>query len=260
MAISGVIDYTRVTEVPGGKASRRQLAMLHSRYGHAAAFCKGRDVLEVGCGSGIGLGYLARRARRVVGADYSAELLAMARRHYGSRLPLVRLDAHRLPFRAGSFDVVILYEAIYYLARPAEFAGECRRVLRRDGVALLCTVNRDWADFNPSPFSTRYFSGPELVALLEASGFEVQLYGAFRAQLESARDVAVSLVKRAAVGLGLMPQTMKGKERLKRLAFGRLSPLPPELPDDVAAYEVPEPISAADAPAYTILHAVAYAR
>jgi len=59
------IDYTTVTEMPGLKASREQLAMLYTRYAFAAKFCDGKDVLEVGCGAGQGLGYLATKARKV---------------------------------------------------------------------------------------------------------------------------------------------------------------------------------------------------
>ena len=36
----------------------------------AARLASGKDVLEVACGPGIGLGYLQRRAARVVGGDY----------------------------------------------------------------------------------------------------------------------------------------------------------------------------------------------
>jgi hypothetical protein len=35
---------------------------------------------------------------------------------------------------------------------------------------------------------------------------------------------------------------MKGKEKLKRLFFGKLIPLPPELTDDMSDYSPPIPI------------------
>ena len=97
---------------------------------NSARYCEGRQVLEVGCGAGSGLGYLGTRARRVVAGDYTHELLAMARSHYGPRFPLVRLDGEHLPFRERGFDVVLLYEAIYYLQDAGRFVDEARRVLR----------------------------------------------------------------------------------------------------------------------------------
>lgn len=223
------MDYTQVTETPGDRITREALSMMWTRYEYAASLCGGKRVLEVACGAGQGLGYLAARASRVVGGDYTHGLLRTARKHYGDRVSLVRLDAHSLPFRDRVFDVIILYEAIYYLSEPVAFFVDCRRVLREGGVLMICTVNREWLDFNPSPFSTTYYSATELSDLLRAQGFTVELFGAFQVSTKSPRDRLVSFLKRAAVGLHLIPRTMKGKELLKRLFFGKLVTMPAEL-------------------------------
>jgi ubiquinone/menaquinone biosynthesis C-methylase UbiE len=255
------MDYSVVTEIPGLGATREQMSMLYTRYRTAQAFCEGKDVLEVACGAGLGLGYLARKARRIVGGDYTERLLRLARRHYGGQIPLIRLDAHALPFRDRSFDVVILYEAIYYLAEPGRFLAECRRVLRVPGVVLICTVNKEWSDFNPSPFSTRYFSSQELRELLERHGFAVELYGAFPVLKDSARDRVLSILKRAAVALHLVPRTMKGRAVLKRLFFGRLTPIPPEVTEGIADLEPLVPIATDTVnSSYKVLYAVARIR
>ncbi len=217
--------------------------MLCTRYAFAARYCAGKEVLEVACGAGQGLGYLAGKSRRVVGGDYTDDLLADARRHYGGRVPLLRLDAHALPFRGASFDVVLLYEALYYLTRPERFLDECRRILRRNGRVLICTVNREWCDFNPSPLSTRYFSASELLELAKERRFEGELYGAFPDEKGSARDTLVSLVRRVAVALKLIPKTMKGKELLKRMFLGPITPLPSEIGEATAPYHAPVPLA-----------------
>ncbi|MGH7303312.1 MAG: class I SAM-dependent methyltransferase [Candidatus Rokuibacteriota bacterium] len=228
-------DYTSVTEVPGVGASREQLARLYTRYAVAASHCARKDVLEVACGAGPGLGYLASRAARVVGGDYTESLLRVARVHYGTRIPLVRLDAQALPFRAEAFDVVILYEALYYLKDADLFVGEARRILRPAGTVLVCSVNPEWPGFNPSPFSRRYFSARDLRGLLGRHGFGVEIHAAFPAARDSARDRLVSLIKRAAVAAGAVPRTMKGKRLLKRIFFGSLAPIPPEITEGMAA-------------------------
>src|SRR6266480_3076278 len=112
------VDYSTVTETPEGRASGEQLSKLYHRYRTASFYCHGKDVLEVGCGAGLGLGYLARTAQSVIGGDCSQELLDCAHRHYKERIPLIRLDAEHLPFPDGRFDVVLLFEAIYYLGSP----------------------------------------------------------------------------------------------------------------------------------------------
>ncbi len=79
-------------------------AMLSAHYlDDAARYCSEKDVLELACGAGLGLGYFARGAHRVVGGDYTQWMLSCARRHYGDRIALVRLDAHRLSFEGKQF-------------------------------------------------------------------------------------------------------------------------------------------------------------
>ena len=227
-------SFKTVTELPGSGAPTEQVAMLYTRYHLAASVSQGKDVLEVACGPGIGLGYLAKRARMIVGGDYDEELLRYARGYYRDGIRLLRLDAHNLPFADGSFDVVILFEALYYFAAPEKFVDEARRVLRPQGTLLVCTANKDWFGFNPSPFAERYFSVSELHGLLASRGFATELYGSFPINAATLRDRLLLAVRRFAVTLHLIPTTMKGKELFKKLVYGKLSSLPSELQEGIA--------------------------
>ena len=80
----------------------------------------------------------------------------------------------------GSFDVAIMFEAIYYLADPEQFLEECRRVLVPGGTLLLSTANREWTGFTSSALATRYLSASELSALLARHGFSATVLGPFR--------------------------------------------------------------------------------
>lgn len=254
-------NYTTVTELPGAKASGEQLARLYQRYHFAYQFCGGKDILEVACGAGQGLGYLTRTAKRIVGGDIDENNLAYARKQYSGRgdIKLEVMDAQKLPFENGSFDIVIFYEAIYYLSDADEFAKEAHRVLRNGGSLIICSVNKNWSDFNPSPLSVKYFSVPELYSLLTQRFSGVDFYGGFSAGPSGPKDILVSSLKMTAVKLGLIPKTMKGKELLKRLFFGRLHPIPPEVREDMAEYTAPVSIPR-DAPDKThkVIFAVAH--
>ena len=251
------VDYTCVTEVPGNQITREALRMMCTRYAFAADLSQGRDVLEVACGAGQGLGILARKARRVVGADFTSALLERARRHYDGRVPLVQLDAHCLPFRDQTFDLIILYEAIYYLADPKGFLAECRRVLRERGAVLICSVNREWSDFNPSPFSQCYFSAQELREFLTAKDFTAETFASFPVERKSIRDVIVSVLKQTAVSLNLIPRTMKGKEWLKRIFLGKLAAMPAEITDGMMDLAKLVPLQpGAPAGSYKVIYAV----
>lgn len=222
-------DYSTVTEMPGDGVSREAAAMMRERYAITVRQATGRDVLEISCGTGQGLGWLASHARCVVGADITFGSLGKARQHYGGRIPLLQCDAHSLPFVDGSFDVVAIHEAIYYYRDVDASLAECRRVLRLGGTLIISTINPEWPDFNPSPFSSMYLPAPELSMTLQRHFDEVRIFLAFPAQAKGLRGEALSLLKRWAVALGLIPKTMKGKRFLKRLVFGELESVPREL-------------------------------
>lgn len=253
--------YSTVTEMPGIGASREQLMMLYTRYKFASQFCHGRRVLEVACGAGQGLGYLARVATRVVGGDIDEENLKCASNHYQgqSNIEIKKLDAHHLTFEGKSFDTILLFEAIYYLEQPDVFLRECRRVLSDDGTIVICTVNREWQDFNPSPFSKKYFSASELSQMLRSQHFTTQIMGAFPVEAKTAKDKIISFIKRIAVTLHLIPRTMKGKQFLKRLFFGKLTPLPAEVKEGMAEFVAPVPLPPTEfQPHFKVLFAIAH--
>jgi len=221
--------FVEVSELAGEPISREQLERMQHRYAWAAQYCSGRDVVEVACGSGPGLGILAAAAHSLEAGDISEPILGLARRHYRDRIPLQRIDALALPFAAGSKDVIVLFEAIYYLADASRFVAECLRVLRPGGHVLVATANKDLSDFNPSPHSHAYYGAVELRELFASAGFAALLYGHLSLRAVGWKQRALSPVKRALVALGLMPKTMRSKRLLKRFVFGAPLAMPAEL-------------------------------
>jgi len=237
------MGFDTVTELPGQKITGEQLARLYQRYHFAQQFCKDKEVLEVACGGGMGLGYLAKVAKKVVGGDLDRNILKNPLEYYKERdnIEIREFDAQNLPYEDNGFDVVILFEAIYYLEKPEKLVSEARRVLKDKGVLLICTVNKDWADFNPSPYSTRYFSAPELYSLLIKKFSKVNLFGAFPVSKKGVKNKIISLIKRMAKAFNLVPKTMKGKETFKRIFLGKLITLSPEI--EGGEIEYPPPVA-----------------
>jgi SAM-dependent methyltransferase len=237
------------------------MSILYTRYDLARRYAEGRDVLEVACGAGVGLGLIAGTAKSVTGGDIDSKNCETAGSTYRGRqgITIQELDAQALPFAIGSLGLVVLFEAIYYLPEPNVFLSETARVLDSTGVLLISSVNPEWPGFNPSPFSTRYFSAAELTVLLKAHGFEAEVHAAFREEKGGPAAAAVHAIKVAAVKLHLIPRTMKGKEFLKRIFFGRLTPIPRELSPGVAPIELLVPIEEVrDLTQYKMIYAVAH--
>jgi ubiquinone/menaquinone biosynthesis C-methylase UbiE len=236
-------DYSHLTETTDSKVSREQLQRMVTRYRFATEYCEGKDVLEAGCGVGQGLGILARVSKKLVAEDYTENLVRCAKNYYGSRVEIRRFDAQEMPFDDKSFDVVILYEAIYYLPQPEKFIMECRRVLRSNGNILICTANKDWSGFARSSSSHQYFSAPELHQLLESSGFSAELFGDCPVKDGSLQGAITHAIRKVAVKMNLIPDNMKAREKFKRLFFGRLLNMPSELKYHMERYVKPVQIS-----------------
>ncbi|MDD4908579.1 MAG: class I SAM-dependent methyltransferase [Candidatus Omnitrophica bacterium] len=254
--------FSAVSEITGYKVTAEQIQRMYTRYRFAGQFVDGKDVLEAACGSGQGLGYLAEKAKKVIGVDIDEKILAKAKEHYreSKNIRLELMDVQKLPFTDSSFDVIILYEAIYYLPEPAEFIKKAYRLLRRNGQLLICTANKELPDFNPSPHSHKYFSASELFELIKKHGYEkVELFGDCRIKTGSPKAMLTSMIKKIAVKFNLIPKTMKGKELFKKIFYGELVPLPAEIRDNLAQYIPPEPI-AQDSPnrRHKVIFAVGY--
>jgi SAM-dependent methyltransferase len=225
-------DFTPITETPGSGLNAEQLARIRQRYELAATLARGKDVLEVACGAGSGLGLLQQQARFLVGCDYTASVLRLAQAHYGQRVPLVGADAQQLPFADHCFDLLLSFEAIYYLPKIELFLAEAQRVLRDDGVLLLCTSNPDWPPFVPGQMSVYYPNLPALATLLAAAGFpRIQFYGALPLpDTRPPHKILLATLRKYALRYQLFTADTALTRRLKQLAYGRLHPLPAELP------------------------------
>ncbi|MEO8464170.1 MAG: class I SAM-dependent methyltransferase [Gammaproteobacteria bacterium] len=234
------IDYVEVSEVAGEPMSGEQLERLQNRYLWARRLCKGGDVVEVACGTGPGLGLLKAVAKSLVAGDVSDTMVARCRSHYGNRISVSRFDAQALPFPDSSKDVVIICEALYYVPNIDKFLDESRRVLRPNGQLLVVVANKDLPDFNPSPHSHVYLGPVELNERLSRRGFAVRCFGYLPIDTVSLLQRILRPMKRLAVALGVVPKTMKGKQLLKRLIFGRLVSMPAELTE---ASRYVEPVS-----------------
>jgi ubiquinone/menaquinone biosynthesis C-methylase UbiE len=251
-------DYSEITEVPGLKASKDQLDKACHRYNLARSYSDNKDVLEIACGSGMGLGYLASVAKSVTGGDINEINLSFAEKQYAKneKIKVLKIDAHNLPFPDDSFDVVVLFEALYYLNNPDKFISESHRVLRKNGVLIIGTVNCEWKDFHISPFSVKYYSAKELNKLLQEKFNNITVLGAF--QVEKGLKASVfSFIKRTAMNFNLIPGGLKARAYLKRIFMGELVNLPAELTDDGRTIQPSYPVNTNNVCSeYKILYAV----
>lgn len=105
----------------------------------ARADWDGRDVLDVGCGTGFHLPHFAETARRVVGVEPHPALAAIARRRVRRLYDVTVLEgvAGRLPLPDSSVDVVHARWAYFFGPGSEPGLAELDRVVRRGGTAFV---------------------------------------------------------------------------------------------------------------------------
>jgi ubiquinone/menaquinone biosynthesis C-methylase UbiE len=154
------------------------------RYMFAAGLTRNRMVLDVACGTGYGLSYIAEEGLgRAVGVDFSPEAISYARERFGGngRISFICADGTRMPFADDSFDVVVSFETIEHIIKYGQFLSECRRVIREGGSIICSTPNR--RIFSPhlakpiNTFHVKEFWPDEFHRLLSRYFAEVTFYG-----------------------------------------------------------------------------------
>lgn len=160
--------------------------MHQARYLFAAVRqTRGRDVLDIACGSGYGSALLARYgARSVTGVDLSEQALSEARRnHAHDGVAFVHGDACDPPV-SGPFGAVVSFETVEHLPDPERALDAFARLLAPDGVLVVSTPNRGITnpgktrrDPPPNPFHLVELDRGELMEALRARFGDVRLYG-----------------------------------------------------------------------------------
>lgn len=254
-------DYSIITELPNTEVPKEQLERFYQRYKFAAQHTQGGKVLEIACGGGQGLSLLSSHSSFVVGMEYDLQNAGIAGHTYtdSKDVQVLQMDAHELAFRGHTFDLVAIFEAIYYFNDIQGVLKECRRVMKPEAKIVIGSANREWSDFNPSPFSVRYYSLQELYELLDGEGFEVEVYISHRIpENRGVASKALSLAKRFAVRWGLMPKSMRAKRILKKLISHQMVTLPCELEEGLVEYIAPERANPKDyGPEFKVMYAVA---
>jgi malonyl-CoA O-methyltransferase len=103
----------------------------------------GRDVCELGCGTGKNTAWLADRASRVLALDFSAGMLDVARTRIQSDRVTFRLHDIVEPWPApdAAFEVVIGNLVLEHIADVEPVFAEAARVLREGGVLFLAELH-----------------------------------------------------------------------------------------------------------------------
>ncbi len=144
-----------------------------------AALLRLGDVLDVGSGDGAAAALFAPYCRALTCVDTSPRMIDAARERLAGHghVRAEVADVHDLPFRAGSFDAVLVFHTLAYAEHPARALAECARVLRVGGRLVVLSLDHHAQQEITVPYGERHpgFSPRALRGLLARAGLAVQV-------------------------------------------------------------------------------------
>ena len=215
-ATSPLYLQAKLLHLPLGWHHRRLLAW--------AGAGAGRQLLDVGCGTGGFLAAARDQGFVARGIDFDVDSVVRARERYGLQdVEALSLTEHTARYPGLRFDVVTLFEVIEHVEDPVGFLREVRGVLRPGGHVALSTPNRERCldplrDGDLPPNHLTRWRPAALATLLSRSGFTLDLLAVKPIGRE---DVQAALRARWRLGMArrlLERAAVQGEERVPRRA------------------------------------------
>src|SRR5579884_288116 len=103
---------------------------------------RGRDVVDLGCGTGRWLDALARQSPHVlIGIDFSTEMLRRAARRLAGKAILVAGNCEAPPLESASADLILCTFVLGYIADLDRFMAQVRQTARPGGDIFLADLH-----------------------------------------------------------------------------------------------------------------------
>jgi ubiquinone/menaquinone biosynthesis C-methylase UbiE len=174
-------DYDQIASTYDRRYERNSYAGVERALRRFVGSQTGRQILEVGCGTGHWLEFLQARSAHLTGLDFSAGMLAQAKMRLPG-IPFVQGTAERLPCGAETFDRVFCINALHHFPDKAAFLAETHRILRANGMILIIGLDPQrgvdqWFvyDYFPESFEIdrgRYPAAGALRTWMRQAGFQ----------------------------------------------------------------------------------------
>ena len=141
---------------------RKDRAAYETMYALICPVVKTKTVLELATGTGLIAKHIVNAAAHIEATDASAEMITEAKRdNRSAKLHFSVQDMFSLPYADGSFDAVIVSNALHIVPQPEKALREIGRVLKDDGVLIAPTFTH----------SENSFSGKVRAFFMKLAGF-----------------------------------------------------------------------------------------
>lgn len=154
---------------------------------------KDMAVLELACGTGLLSVRIAGSVKLLEATDFSEEMIRQAKaKAHSSRLHFSVQDATNLPYTPGTFDAVVISNALHIMPEPEKALAEIRRVLKPGGILIAPTFT-----------AAGSLSGRMRIRFMELSGFKVFYKWTPQGYLDFLEENGFEIVRRKTFDGGL---------------------------------------------------------
>lgn len=151
-------------------------------YEFTKSFVTSKAVLDIGCGEGYGIDFLAENAKEAVGLDYDDSVIIFATGKYRKKnLKFTLMDVRNLKSINRKFDVICSFQNIEHISHPDELLADVVSLLEAGGVFVCSTCNKhDASPGRDKPFNkfhVKEYDHGEFKSLLSLHFDSVELFG-----------------------------------------------------------------------------------
>lgn len=139
------------------------------------SYITGKNILDLGCGTGAMISELSGLGFQVLGLDGSEEALKYCRKR--GLVNLKRADFNKsLPCQGNTFDTVLCLDVLEHIEDDRGLLLEIKRVLKSDG-RLILTVpayQKFWTYWDEMVKHKRRYGASSLAKLVRSTGMEME--------------------------------------------------------------------------------------
>ncbi len=131
--------------------SKKNLEIIFNRYNFASKYIQNKDVLEIGCGSGVGSNIIIKKSKSYLGIDSNNEnIIESQKNNPNMSKSFLNCNAYDLESLNLKFDVVLCLATIYYLDIN-KFLTILKNVIKQNGILIF-----DMSNYNIPNFDSKW--------------------------------------------------------------------------------------------------------
>ena len=157
--------------------------MLNKKYRLIKKISSGKDILDIGCGTGYFLNHMKQKGYETLGVEVSEQAREFGKQKFGLNiLPPDELLNEKI---TGQFKIITLWHVLEHLFHPEKYLQTIFKILDNDGVLILALPNPNcydarfykthWAGYDV-PRHIWHFTPETINRMAIANGFEIKGY------------------------------------------------------------------------------------